>query len=266
MSASKAIPEGFMTVGQVAKKMNVTVRTLQYYDREGLFSPSAESDGGRRLYTDKDVIKLHQIRSMKHLGFSLDDIKNRLIPMNSPIEVAEALDEQAAEIRKKIESLTQALNETEALRAEVLKMKTVNFKKYADIIVNLQMKNDNYWLIKHFDDQTLDHIRNRFNKDSGMAMIDTYTRLRDEAVRLKKQGVPPESEEGQRLAAAFWSMLIHFTGGDMTMLSKLTEIGKFEGAEEDWSEKQTIANSYLEPALSVYFTDLGINPFEEEQE
>ena len=75
MEKSKAIPQGYMTVGEVAKKMGVTVRTLQYYDREGLFSPSAESEGGRRLYTDKDVVKLHQILSLKHLGFSLSDIK-----------------------------------------------------------------------------------------------------------------------------------------------------------------------------------------------
>ena len=33
-----------MTVGEAAKKMNVTVRTLQYYDKEGLLSPSAESE------------------------------------------------------------------------------------------------------------------------------------------------------------------------------------------------------------------------------
>ena len=55
----RAIPEGYMTVGEVAGKMGVTVRTLQYYDREGLLSPAAESEGGRRLYTDRDVIKLH---------------------------------------------------------------------------------------------------------------------------------------------------------------------------------------------------------------
>ena len=66
MEKSKAIPQGYMTVGEVAKKMGVTVRTLQYYDREGLFSPSAESEGGRRLYTDKDVVKLHQILSLKY--------------------------------------------------------------------------------------------------------------------------------------------------------------------------------------------------------
>ena len=55
--------------------MDVTVRTLQYYDREGVLSPSAESAGGRRLYTDKDLVRLHQILSLKSLGFSLDDIK-----------------------------------------------------------------------------------------------------------------------------------------------------------------------------------------------
>ena len=60
MKENRAIPAGYMTVGEVAKKMNTTVRTLQYYDREGLFSPSSESEGGRRLYTDKDLILLYQ--------------------------------------------------------------------------------------------------------------------------------------------------------------------------------------------------------------
>ena len=50
MNKHKAIPQGYMTVGEVAKKMNTTVRTLQHYDREGLLSPSSVSEGGRRLY------------------------------------------------------------------------------------------------------------------------------------------------------------------------------------------------------------------------
>lgn len=96
MAKYRAIPQGFMTVGEVAKKMGVTVRTLQYYDKEGLLSPSAESEGGRRLYTDKDLITLHQIISLKSLGFSLDDIKERLISLETPADVANALTEQAA--------------------------------------------------------------------------------------------------------------------------------------------------------------------------
>lgn len=171
MEKYRAIPQGYMTVGEVAKKMDVTVRTLQYYDREGLLSPSCVSEGGRRLYTDRDIVKLHQILSLKHLGFSLDDIKNRLISLDTPAEIADALEEQAAAVRQKIETLSESLRELEALRAEVLQMQSVDFKKYADIIVNLQMKNDYYWLIKHFDDQTLDHIRRRFDRDSGTAFM-----------------------------------------------------------------------------------------------
>ena len=105
MAKYRAIPQGFMTVGEVAKKMGVTVRTLQYYDKEGLLSPSAESEGGRRLYTDKDLITLHQIISLKSLGFSLDDIKERLISLETPADVANALTEQADDMRQKIEQL-----------------------------------------------------------------------------------------------------------------------------------------------------------------
>ena len=36
MEKHNAIPQGYMTVGELAKKMGVTVRTLQHYDREGL--------------------------------------------------------------------------------------------------------------------------------------------------------------------------------------------------------------------------------------
>lgn len=48
MDKKRAIPEGYMTVGELAGKMGTTVRTLQYYDREGLLSPSSESEGGRQ--------------------------------------------------------------------------------------------------------------------------------------------------------------------------------------------------------------------------
>ncbi len=69
MAKYRAIPQGFMTVGEVAKKMGVTVRTLQYYDKEGLLSPSAGSEGGRRLYIDKDLVTLHYIFEITGLFF-----------------------------------------------------------------------------------------------------------------------------------------------------------------------------------------------------
>lgn len=263
MAKFRAIPEGFMTVGEVAKKMGVTVRTLQYYDKEGLLSPSAESEGGRRLYTDKDLVLLHQIISLKSLGFSLKDIKGRLNSLKTPAEVANALTEQADDIHQKIEQLQASLSEIEQLKTEVLQMQTVNFKKYADIIVNLQMKNESYSLIKRFDDDTLDHIRSRFDKKSGVDFMDRFNRLSDEIVRLQKEKVPAESEQCQQVVQEYWNLIMEFTNGDMTMLPKLMEVGNIDIATNAWEEKQKIVNSYLEPALQVYFSRLGTNPFEE---
>lgn len=263
MAKYRAIPQGFMTVGEVAKKMGVTVRTLQYYDKEGLLSPSAESKGGRRLYTDKDLITLHQIISLKSLGFSLDDIKERLISLETPADVANALTEQADDIRKKIEQLQASLSAIEQLKAEVLQMQTVNFKKYADIIVNLQMKNDSYYLIKRFDDDTLDHIRSQFDKESGLDFMDRFNRLSDEIVQLQKENVPPESEKCQQVVKEYWGLIMEFTNGDMSMLPKLVEVGNIDTATNAWEERQKIVNDYLEPALQVYFSRLGTNPFGE---
>ena len=263
MAKYRAIPQGFMTVGEVAKKMGVTVRTLQYYDKEGLLSPSAESDGGRRLYTDKDLVMLKQIISLKSLGFSLDDIKGRLFPLETPKEVANALTEQADDIRKKIEQLKASLSAIEQLKTEVLQIQTVNFKKYADIIVNLQMKNDSYSLIKHFDDDTLDHIRSQFDKKSGLDFMNRFNRLSDEIVQLQKENVLPESEKCQQVVQDYWGLIMEFTNGDMSMLPKLMEVGNIYIATSAWEEKQKIVNDYLAPALQVYFSRLGTNPFEE---
>ena len=263
MDKHKAIPPGYMTVGEIARKMDVTVRALQHYDREGLLSPSAMSEGGRRLYTDKDIVKLHQILSLKHLGFSLDDIKNRLITLDTPAEIADVLMEQAAAVKQKIERMSESLRELEMLREEVIQMQSVDFKKYADIIVNLQMKNDFYWLIKYFDDQTLDHIRSRFNKDSGMAFMNTFMQLQNEAIRLQNAGVPVDSDKGQNFAKAYWNMITDFTGGDMGMLPGLIELGQFQNTDHKWKEVQDIANGYVEQALGVYFSRLGVDPFQE---
>jgi DNA-binding transcriptional MerR regulator len=263
MAKYRAIPQGFMTVGEVAKKMGVTVRTLQYYDKEGLLSPSAESEGGRRLYTDKDLVTLHQIISLKSLGFSLDDIKGRLISLETPADIANALTEQADDIRQKIEQLKVSLSAIEQLKAEVLQMQTVNFKKYADIIVNLQMENDSYYLIKRFDDDTLDHIRSQFDKESGLDFMDRFNRLSDEIIQLQKENVPPESEKCQQVVKEYWGLIMEFTNGDMSMLPKLMEVGNIDTATNAWEERQKIVNDYIDPALQGYFSRLGTNPFEE---
>jgi len=153
MNKHRAIPQGYMTVGEVAKKMGITVRTLQYYDKEGLLPPSAESEGGLRLYTYREIVKLHQILSMKRLGFSLNEIRAWLLAQNTPEEVSSVLIEQASELRKKIRSMTDALEAIEKLNVEVLQTDSVNWEKYADIFALAQANSELYWAMKHYSSE-----------------------------------------------------------------------------------------------------------------
>ena len=59
-------------------------------------------------------------------------------------------------------------------------------------------------------------------------------------------------------------MIVEFTDGDMSMLPQLMEIGKFEGAKDEWKEKQAAVNTYIEAALDIYFAKQGCAPFQEE--
>lgn len=143
-------------------------------------------------------------------------------------------------------------------------MQSVDFEKYAAIIVNLQMKNEFYWLIKHFDEQTLDHIRNRFTMESGAAFMNNFNLLSDKIIDLQKDNVPHDSEVAQSLAKDFWGMVMEFTAGDMSMLPSLMKIGDMNENIMECEQKQAFVNAYIEKALDVYFTKLGVDPFVEE--
>ncbi len=95
-------------VGELAKKMGVSVRTLQYYDREGILKPTAISEGGRRLYSDQDMVKLHQILSFKSLGFSLEEIKEQLFSFDDPQDVIHMLEYQSQSITNQVRELQKA--------------------------------------------------------------------------------------------------------------------------------------------------------------
>ena len=66
------------STGELAELCGVTVRTVQFYDREGLLKPESFSEGGRRLYNDNSLKTLQIICMYKQLGLSLSEIKDVL--------------------------------------------------------------------------------------------------------------------------------------------------------------------------------------------
>lgn len=67
-----------VTIGQFAKVVDSTVRTLRYYDKIGLLTPRKRNESGRKVYTRADFDSFQQIMILKYLGLSLDEIKEQL--------------------------------------------------------------------------------------------------------------------------------------------------------------------------------------------
>lgn len=67
-----------LSIKEVKKRTGVTVRTLRYYDQIGLLLPAGKTEGGHRLYGERELIKLQEIQFLKSLGFSLGEIKEML--------------------------------------------------------------------------------------------------------------------------------------------------------------------------------------------
>ncbi|MDY5110102.1 MerR family transcriptional regulator [Faecalicoccus sp. LCP19S3_E3] len=106
------------STGQFAKLANVTERTIRYYDKIGLLKPSFVMENGYRKYTQSDLLKLQKILSLKHMGFSLEEIypmvsKEQNIKESFSMQI-DLLDSQIKHlqvIRDSMEALVQNVDE-----------------------------------------------------------------------------------------------------------------------------------------------------------
>jgi DNA-binding transcriptional MerR regulator len=73
-----AARSGLMQIGQVAERTGLSLRTIRWYEEEGLVGPTTRTGGGFRLYSDHDVARLEVIKQMKPLGFSLEEMRQLL--------------------------------------------------------------------------------------------------------------------------------------------------------------------------------------------
>src|SRR5206468_12968592 len=67
-----------LRVGELARRTGVSVRTLHYYDEIGLLPPARHSPARYRLYGAAEISRLQQIVSLRHLGFTLEEIRDCL--------------------------------------------------------------------------------------------------------------------------------------------------------------------------------------------
>jgi DNA-binding transcriptional MerR regulator len=67
-----------LTTGEMARRSNNTLRTVRFYEEEGILRPVRRTDGGHRLFDKRELERLMLITDLRAAGLSLDEIKQIL--------------------------------------------------------------------------------------------------------------------------------------------------------------------------------------------
>jgi len=114
------------SIGELARMVNLSQRTIRYYEEIGLLHSVRRIENGKRVYTDDDVRRLKFINRLKVLGLSLAEMvklekiyrtqrNNReVIP-----KLLAILDERAVQIDDRISQLVALKNEIREYQARL---------------------------------------------------------------------------------------------------------------------------------------------------
>ena len=123
--------EGTYAIGEISRLVDLSQRTIRYYEEIGLLHSVRRIENGKRVYTDHDVRRLKFINRLKVLGLSLAEMVElekiyRKQRNNREIlpKLLDILDERAAQIDERVAQLVALKNEIreyqQRLRSKVL--------------------------------------------------------------------------------------------------------------------------------------------------
>ncbi len=98
------------TISDLSKHFDLTPRTIRYYESEGLLNPVR--DNGKRIYRERDLVRLKLILRGKRLGFSLAEIKTTM-------ELYDTQPNESAQLRFVLETIEAHKNELEQKQVDI---------------------------------------------------------------------------------------------------------------------------------------------------
>jgi len=89
-------------IGAVAERVDLSLRTIRYYEEIGLVSPSGRTEGGFRLYTESDIDRLRLVKVLKPIGMSLESMSELL---ECADRLSNADSDELGEVERRLETV-----------------------------------------------------------------------------------------------------------------------------------------------------------------
>jgi DNA-binding transcriptional MerR regulator len=116
-----------LSIGEIARRLEISQRTIRYYEEIGLLNSVKRIEGGRRIYTINDFKRLKFIKKLKILGLTLSEMQEleaiwSIQKSNEVVlqRLGELLDIHISKIEDRITDLTILKNEISEYKERVL--------------------------------------------------------------------------------------------------------------------------------------------------
>lgn len=226
-----------LKIGELAKLVGRSVRSLHHYDELGLLMPSAGRKSQHRLYNAADVARLQQIISLKNIGFSLAEIKQCL--QNRDFDLKTSLAMHKEMIEKSIEEYQNI--------DQILRLMLSRLEQNHDIETEefLMLIKDITQMEKIYSKEQLQTLKDRYEKyglDKVQEVEDGWLKLFKQFEIALEKGLAPEKPAVQMLAKLAQEYIDLFTGKDKEIEARLDESYAQQQSQalEKWGVKKEV--------------------------
>ena len=116
-----------LRIGDLSSLSQISIKTLRYYDQQGLLRPAhVDTATGYRYYAVSQLPRLHRILALRDLGFSLDQIGSILNDAISAEQLRGMLLLRQAEQQARVEDEPSQLTRLQARLRLIEKEQTMN--------------------------------------------------------------------------------------------------------------------------------------------
>jgi len=213
----------FWRVGALAELTGLSVRTLHFYEQKGLLPPATRGGNDYRVYTRDDLARLQHIKSLRHLGFSLAQVKDCLHGKQfSPRRV---LAMHLKQLRERVGHEMRVIRQLEALTDAFNRSRRVSATMFLQTIKEMQMA-ENYFTAEQSADIAK---RGEALGPEGMKKAEAdWTEIIAQLREHKKNGTPATDPAILKLKERSQELIRGFTGGDPGIAKSLGKMWKEE--------------------------------------
>ena len=215
----------YWRVGELAKRTGLSVRTLHWYDEIGLLSPSHRTEAGYRLYNAQDIARLQQIRSLRQLGFSLEEIGDCLHQPGFQPQRTLAL--HIERLREQIESQRALCEQLEDLERYLAASGEAPAEALLQTIEEMS-KTEEYYTPEQLEE--LKQRRQQFGEEHIRAVEAEWPQLIAKVRAEMEAGTDPADPRVQALVKRWQELVAEFTGGNPAIAQSLQRMYQNEAS------------------------------------